>query len=283
MKKNIFDKMSDSYDEFHLKESEINLGNETIYIHPKLKLALGWSVFLLCCVLAYFLVGRPLIGAKKDTVQQPVSTENTETSVTASEQINVKEEHDTIVPYEKDTDLVLNEFIEVYFMSITHCDNEKLQDMVTDPTPYLNNENLKKKAQFITGYNDITVYTKEGLEEGSYVAFVVANITIANVKTSPYDIMTLYIVSGDQGYRVNNGEWSQETIDYINKVKGDQDIQEVYKLVESENAKLREQDPDLQAFYDKINGAEEAEQEDETKDASETPEPEEAAEETVDE
>ena len=272
MKKNIFDKMSDSYDNFHLRESEINVGNETIYIHPKLKLALGWSVFILCCVLAYFLIGRPLIGEKKNTVQQSASTKDTETSVTASDQVDVQEEHDTIVPYEKDTDRALNEFIAVYFMSITHCDNQKLQEMVTDPTPYLDDENLKKKAQFITGYNDITVYTKEGLEEGSYVAFVVANITIANVRSSPYDIMTLYIVNGDQGYRVDNGELSQETIDYINKVKGDQDIQEVYKLVESENAKLREQDQDLQAFYDKINGAEESEQEGEAGEPQETSE-----------
>ena len=65
MKKNIFDKMSDSYERFHIKESQIHMGNDTISVSPKLKLVLGWSVFILCCVLAYVFVGFPFVNAGK--------------------------------------------------------------------------------------------------------------------------------------------------------------------------------------------------------------------------
>lgn len=245
MKKNIFDRMSDSYERFHLKESEIRMGNDSISVSPKLKLVLGWSVFLLCAVLAYVFVGFPFLNVggatkvdKKDVLSQKVDTKN---------------EHDTIVPYEKDADKELNAFIGDYFKAITSCDNEKLQDMVTDSSEYSNNESLKKKAEFITGYDNITVYTKEGLEEGSYVAFVVSNLTIAGVNSSPYDISTLYIVTGSQGFRILNGTLPDEISKYIEKVKGDKDIQKIYKSVEKKNEALKEKDSSLQQFYEIIS------------------------------
>ena len=245
MKKNIFDRMSDSYERFHLKESEIRMGNDSISVSPKLKLVLGWSVFLLCAVLAYVFVGFPFLNVggaakadKKDVLSQEVDTKN---------------EHDTIVPYEKDADKELNAFIGDYFKAITSCDNEKLQDMVTDSSEYSNNESLKKKAEFITGYDNITVYTKEGLEEGSYVAFVVSNLTIAGVNSSPYDISTLYIVTGSQGFRIQNGTLPDEISKYIEKVKGDKDIQKIYKSVEKKNETLKEKDSSLQQFYEIIS------------------------------
>ncbi len=245
MKKNIFDRMSDSYERFHLKESEIRMGNDSISVSPKLKLVLGWSVFLLCAVLAYVFVGFPFLNVggatkvdKKDVLSQKVDTKN---------------EHDTIVPYEKDADKELNAFIGDYFKAITSCDNEKLQDMVTDSSEYSNNESLKKKAEFITGYDNITVYTKEGLEEGSYVAFVVSNLTIAGVNSSPYDISTLYIVTGSQGFRIQNGTLPDEISKYIEKVKGDKDIQKIYKSVEKKNEALKEKDSSLQQFYEIIS------------------------------
>ena len=147
----------------------------------------------------------------------------------------------------------MNAFIGDYFKAITSCDNEKLQDMVTDSSEYSNNESLKKKAEFITGYDNITVYTKEGLEEGSYVAFVVSNLTIAGVNSSPYDISTLYIVTGSQGFRIQNGTLPDEISKYIEKVKGDKDIQKIYKSVEKKNEALKEKDSSLQQFYEIIS------------------------------
>ncbi len=97
------------------------------------------------------------------------------------------------------------------------------------------------------------MYTKEGLEEGSYIAFIVANLTIAGVNSSPYDIITLYIVNGERGYRIHNGTLSKDITEYIEKVKGDKDIQKVYKSVEKKNTELKEKDASLRDFYDIIN------------------------------
>ena len=246
MKKNIFDRISDSYDNFHLKSSEIVVGKEKkILVSPKLKLALGWSIFVLCCVLGVALVGTPT--SRNKTLTQE------EKNAVLEEDIALDEEHDTIVPYEKNADEELNTFLQEYFNAIVACDNVALQEMVTDSSEYMSNDLLKKMAEFITGYDNITVYTKAGLDEGSYIAFVVSNLSITGVNSSPYNIKTLYIVNGARGYLINNGTLTLDTQEYIEKVKGDRDIQKIYRSVDEENEKLKKKDPSLQEFFDIIS------------------------------
>lgn len=244
MKKTVFDKMSDSYDSFHLKDSDISVGDKTITVSPKIKLAFGWSVFVLCCVLGYALLNSS-IGAPKELTQE-------EKAAVLDEDVALDEEHDTIVPYEKDVDDDLNAFIESYYEAIKKCDYIALQDMVTDPSEFRSDADLKKKAEYVTDYTNITVYTKVGLDEGSYIAYVVSNMTIVGVNSSPYDINMLYIVNGARGYLINNGTLSLDTQEYMEKVKGDKDIQKVYKAVEKKNTELMKEDSSLQVFFDII-------------------------------
>ncbi len=279
MKKNFFDRMSESYEKFHLQESELEMGNEKVYVNPKLKLALGWSFFILCCVLAYFLIGDKLLGGKqgKDTTTEtPVRVDMGDLVKKVSESGNASvegelgaEEIQTTVE-QKVTDK-LNDFVTGYYDAMTACDNTALQRMVVDPKPYRSAEGLKKKAKFITGYHDITVYAKEGPDPETYVVFVVANLSIEGVNSSPYDIMTLYIVNGSEGFRVNNGNLSDEVVSYIRKVQGEGDIQQIYQTIDQKNAELRESDETLKAFYDTINasnGQQKEEQAEESKEES---------------
>lgn len=241
MRKNIFDRMSDSYDNFHLKSTEIHTGKRSVSVSPKLKLILGWSVFVLCCILGYAIIGSPFAKEKNLTQE--------EKNAVLEEEVVLDEEHDTIVPYEKNADEELNAFIEEYFAAIVACDNVALQDMVTDASEYKTGDLLKRKAEFITGYDNITVYTKAGLDEGSYVAFVVTNLSIVGVNSSPYDITMLYILNGARGYLIHNGSLSLDAQEYIEKVKGDKDIQKIYRSVEKKNNDLKKKDKSLQDFF----------------------------------
>lgn len=241
MRKNIFDRMSDSYDNFHLKSTEIHTTKRSVSVSPKLKLVLGWSIFVLCCVLGYAIIGSPM-SKEKGLTQE-------EKNAVLEEEVSLDEEHDTIIPYEKDADKDLNAFIEEYFTAIAECDNVALQDMVTDASEYKTNDMLKRKAEFITGYDNITVYTKAGLDEGSYVAFVVTNLSIEGVSSSPYDITTFYILNGARGYLINNGTLSLDAQEYLEKVKGDKDIQKIYRSVEKKNNDLKNKDKSLQDFF----------------------------------
>lgn len=243
MDRNIFDKIADGYENFHLKESNIQTKKGTIPVSPKLKLILGWSLFALCCVIGY-IANVTVFGAKE------ISAEEKEAVL--EEDIALDEEHKTIVPYEKDAYEDLNQFIELYLNATTACDNETLSDMVTNPQQFRNKTSLEKKAQYITKYSNITVYTKQGYDEGSYIAFIVTNLTITGVNSSPYDILTLYVINGARGYLINNGTLSPEALEYIQKVKGDEDIQKIYRAISEKNAELMEEDASLREFYDII-------------------------------
>lgn len=243
MNKDFLDKVSESYEKFHLEDSQIKNGEKSIVVSSKLKLILGWSLFLLCCIVAYVLVLNP---SKKVKQRDP--------EVVAEEDVEINDEHKTIMPYEKDAYEDLNEFMQRYYDAVVRCDNIMLQKMVTDPSVYSSDEALKKKAEFITGYSDLTIYTKQSVEEGNFVVFVVSTVSISGVNSDFYDIQKFYVVNGERGYMINNGTLSQEVSDYIAKVTGDKDIQKIYQSVKEKNEKIQKKDPSIEEqFYNVIN------------------------------
>lgn len=252
MDNKLFDKVSASYEKFHLEDSRLQKGEKSIVVSSKLKLILGWSVFVLCCILAYVLVLNPSRQNPKNVDPQEV----------ADEQVDVDEEHKTTMPYEKDAYEDLNDFMERYYDAVVRCDNVTLQKMVMDPSEYSSDEALKKKAEFITGYSDLTVYTKKSVEEGNFVVFVVSTVTISGVNSSYYDFQKFYVVNGERGYMINNGTLSDEVNDYIAKVTGDEDIQKICQSVQEKNAKLQKKDPSLEEQFYNVIQKESTEKED---------------------
>ena len=249
MDKNIINRMSDSYERIHLEDTELKKGDKTIVIRPQLKLIFGWSVFALCCILAYVLVLQP--SKEKDR-------DDNKPGEVAQQNEDVQKEHETTVPYEKDAYPELNTFIQEYYNAMTACNNQVLQKMVTNPGIYSDDEALKKKAEFITEYSNITVYTKESVEEGNLVVFVVSTVTISGVNSSIYDIEKYYVVNGERGYMINNGELSEEVTQYIDRVTGDEDIQEVFQAVKEKNEELKAKDPSIEEqFYNIVKKGEE--------------------------
>ena len=243
MDNHFIDKIQDSYEKFHLEDFQIKKGEKSIVISTKLKLILGWSVFVLCCVLAYVFVFHP--SNKIKNIPDPETV--------AQEDVAIDEEHKTIMPYEKDAYEDLNDFMQRYYNAIVRCDNTTLQKMVMDPSVYSSDEALKKKAEFITKYSDFTVYTKNSIEEGNFVVFVVSTVTISGVNSSLYDIQKFYVVNGERGYMINNGPLSQEVSDYIAKVTGDKDIQKIYQSVKEKNEKIQKKDASIEdQFYNII-------------------------------
>lgn len=252
MDNKLFDKVSASYEKFHLEDSRLQKGEKSIVVSSKLKLILGWSVFVLCCILAYVLVLNPSRQNPKNVDPQEV----------ADEQVDVDEEHKTTMPYEKDAYEDLNDFMERYYDAVVRCDNVTLQKMVMDSSEYSSDEALKKKAEFITGYSDLTVYTKKSVEEGNFVVFVVSTVTISGVNSSYYDFQKFYVVNGERGYMINNGTLSDEVNDYIAKVTGDEDIQKICQSVQEKNAKLQKKDPSLEEQFYNVIQKESTEKED---------------------
>jgi hypothetical protein len=95
----------------------------------------------------------------------------------------------------------------------------------------------------------------DGYAENEYIVIELSNISITDVTSKPLDVMTLYVVMNEDGsYVIDNSDLSSEQLEYINDVKGKQDIQDIYIHVKENNDYLVEHDETFSAFYNKING-----------------------------
>ena len=102
--------------------------------------------------------------------------------------------------YEQDAYPEVNDLVKNYFTAYAACDQMTLKGLVTDPSQYDDMTIVQKKAEVVTGYSNIKCYTIKGVNEGEMVVYVVSNISIANVVSTPLEMNpALYLVKKGNG------------------------------------------------------------------------------------
>ena len=110
------------------------------------------------------------------------------------EDIGLKESH----IYEKENNPDIEKLVNEYFTAYAACDQTKLKTLVVDPSKFDDMTLVQKKAAVVTGYNNIKCYMIKGQETDTMVVYVLANISIANVVSTPLDMNpALYVVDED--------------------------------------------------------------------------------------
>lgn len=148
----------------------------------------------------------------------------------------------------------INSLVQVYLKALANADQATLQNCVTTPSQYDNMTTVQGRSQVITNYENINCYYVAGPEEGSYIVYVVMNITINGVKTKPLDIYKpLYVVNVGGKYRIDNSAQSQELQDFISQTSLERDIQDLYKMVKEDQDSKAEADPTFAEFMNKLD------------------------------
>lgn len=148
----------------------------------------------------------------------------------------------------------INSLVEVYLKALANADQGTLQNCVTTPSQYDNMTTVEGRSKVITNYENITCYYVGGPEEGSYIVYVVMNITINGVNTKPLDIYKpLYIVNSGGKYLIDNSAQSQELQDFISQTSMEKDIQELYQTVKADQDSKAESDPTFAEFMNKLD------------------------------
>ncbi len=155
--------------------------------------------------------------------------------------------------YEENAHPEINSLINGYFTAYAACDQLTLKNLVTDPSQYDDMTIVQKKAEVVTGYNNIKCYTVKGLADDAMVVYVVANISIANVVSTPLDMNpALYVVKKNNRYMVDNTALDKKTSDYIASLNSNQDIMDLMQMVKDDQQKCLSQDPTFKEFYDRL-------------------------------
>ena len=216
--------------------------------HKKVYLAIVALLAVIALVVAL------IVGAvKKNNDGQPsqpnnqenVSTEENEASQEEAAAEEAVSEEESLEVNVNDT---INELINRYFNGLSSGNIELVEgavDVLSDEEKLT----IERKKDYIESYNNVTCYTKKGLEEGSYVVFASYDMKIYNIETAAPGIMALYVRTADDGSMyIFNGEASEELTNYVLQLASEEDVAAVIADVDTRYQQLVAQDEDLGKF-----------------------------------
>lgn len=152
-------------------------------------------------------------------------------------------------PLEQDAYPEVNELIQNYYNYMAAGDMEGLASVEDSITEEEQNRILRSK-DLVEGYQNISCYTKKGLEDGAYLVFVYYELKFAQIDTAAPGLSALYVYPNDEGKLVIfNGEAGDELNAYVEAMAQEDDVlalrEEVrvkYEEAKSADGNLAEQE-----------------------------------------
>lgn len=213
---------------------------------------LGGGILLL--VVVVFFAVRTFSGDGKDGSAKSKKQSDT---VSAGQQVSgdqVSGDQVSDNALEKDAIPEVNRLVQDYYKALGDKNIEELRSMVSglDPAEESKIANMK----YIEGYENVEVYTKKGLEEGSYVVFASFAYKCADVDTPAPALSQLYIITDESGKLWISGEalHDPEIQAYVSTVMDQSDVIQLRNNVQASYDQAQSSDPQLQAFLESLGG-----------------------------
>ncbi len=170
---------------------------------------------------------------------------------------------------QKDAIPQLNELVNNYFIAMKNADAQGYMNIVAGDE--MTQDKLSKKTEFIEDYRNISCYTKPGLVDGTYVAFVYYEIKFHNIDTLAPSMSRLYICSNEDGSMyINAGELDAELAGYINTISNDDALRQLEDDTDRKLVDACAADAKLNALLDLLKRGTVPETEPETTEEPET-------------
>ncbi len=154
----------------------------------------------------------------------------------------------------KQVPLVANEDAELYSAIATYYNAVALGDSDTLETCCVGWEQqdmlwIIETAKYIDYYSALDVYTKQGYEDGSVIAYVYFKVVFKNRTEEVPGVQTLYMHKDDGGeYIVDRYPSGTELNAYIEEVSTQDDVVELYNSVTVEYNELMSANPELLTY-----------------------------------
>ena len=182
-------------------------------------------------------------------------SEKKKEAIAIAEKEAVAEEEGIVVPeeaLEKDAYPEVNNLVKQYYQALVDGD----MDTIAAIKNYVDeDEKLKivKKSDFIEAYPVITVYTKKGPEEGSYVAYVQYEVKFVNQETTAPGLSTLYICTDENGnLYINANELEEDVVEYLKTISVQNDVVDLFNTVQVAYNDTKTQNEELSTFLDEL-------------------------------
>lgn len=212
---------------------------------------LGGAILLIVAVLFFGI--RACIGDKGESADDGQQTaqiddQGNDPSSSNDGEANDEKKEDTN-PLEKNN-ADITALVTQYYQALGEKDTDTLKTLTVDFIP--SDESRIANARYIQRYVVKDVYSKKGLDDDSYVAYVSFEYYCEGIDTPVPALSQMYIVKDDSGaYKIvataeDNGEISA----YMSERLNDGDVKLLYDEVKAANDQAQANDPELAAFLD---------------------------------
>lgn len=196
-----------------------------------------------CLVIA---AGGSIIGSSRNkSTEEAAEGTVLGTSVTEDAEATEDQAVEEANPLEQDAYPEVNELVQKYYEDMSAGDVEGLASVEDQISEEEQNRILRSK-DLVEGYQNISCYTKKGLEDGSYLVFVYYELKFAQIDTPAPGLSPLYVYTNDEGNLVIfNGEASDELNAYVEKVAQDDDVLALREEVKTKYEEAKAADENL--------------------------------------
>lgn len=244
--------MSNSSNNDKKSESGINIDKITDFCKKNVKyISAGVLTVALVVVLAVTATNKSKNedADKQNKVQQEEQQQ---------EQPEVKEDE-----YEVDTVPEVKELISTYYNSYAAGDVKKLAS-ITESLSDMEKSYIKMMNEYVEGYSNITCYTKDGLEEGSYMVSATFDMKFAGTEGTLPGMDFFYIKTKEDGklcidnlYSSFNRQIKEQETDekidaLIESFENGEDVQQLQKEFQDKYDKAVKEDENLQKMADTV-------------------------------
>lgn len=193
-----------------------------------------------------------------DTVTQDTKNDankqvKEETDITQTPTPTVTKAADTET-LKKNADPKVNAIIQSYYTALGGKDIEGIKAVVD--TLDAAEEAKIRNDQYLEGYSNIEVYSKKGLEEGSYVVFASYTYKFKDIATSVPGLSQLYVsTKEDDTLYIATQEQDQAVKDYIAKIMEEDDVKKLIQGVQDKYQEAQDSDEKLSQFIASLGEA----------------------------
>lgn len=232
-----------------LKERFIML-EEWIMDHNKIVM----PVVLIVCILITVLVA---VNANHRKIKEK-EAEQAAIPVSAEETVLAEEESDTpVYELEKNTHPEINNVIRTYYDAQAEGNIETISSL----NAYLDDIDtirVQELSKYIDSYPVLDVYTKPGIEDNTYVAYVYSETLFSDVEKALPGMQTYYIGQNESGdFFINDGTYNVDVWDYIKALTLQDDVVDLNNKVAVEYNEMLAEDEELNEYVaylkEKIN------------------------------
>lgn len=213
------------------------------------------TVVLVGLVTAVVVAVSLTVGMMIGRHMQPASSGSVSEGMTEETQDTAAEESTAgtpVVPLEENSHPEVNAVIEAYYQAAAQGDTEQLGALARG----IGKEMLiylQKRSAYIDTYQNLVCYTKDGLEEGSYVVYASYDVKFYDMET-PVPGVSPHLVQQDQDgtYYIYEGEVAPEVDSYLKEISAQDDVVDLCNRVQVRYDEAVAEDEALSQFLDQM-------------------------------